>query len=150
MPASFAVDSRAQCTAPPQKVWAILTDAPTWTAWAAGCHEAVVESGHELGEVRRFRIAPLAGLPWPRLTVRERTTGYDPPHHLAYEMLAGLPGVTDYTAHVTLADTAGGGTDIGWHVTFDSKIPGLGPVIRWKLEHLYGDTAGGLARAAQR
>jgi hypothetical protein len=68
--------------AAPESVWALLTDAPTWVTWAAVCREAVVESGHGLGEIRRFRLAPVPGLAWPRLIVRERTTLFERPHHL--------------------------------------------------------------------
>jgi Polyketide cyclase / dehydrase and lipid transport len=149
MSRTFAVDASAQSVATPESVWALLTDAPTWVTWAAVCNEAVVESGHGLGEIRRFRLAPVPGLAWPRLTVRERTTFFERPHHWAYEMLSGLPGVTDYTAHVTLVGTAGGGTAIGWHVSFASGIPGLGPVLRGRLKRLYGDAAADLATAAR-
>jgi hypothetical protein len=145
----FEVDARAQSTAAPESVWALLTDAPTWVTWAAGCREAVVESGHGLGEIRRFRLAPVPGLAWPRLTVRERTTRFEPPHYWAYQMLSGLPSVTDFAAHVTLGGTLGGGTAIGWHVSFASRIPGLGPVLRGRLKRLYGDAAAGLATAAR-
>jgi hypothetical protein len=145
----WTVSARAQCAAVPEKVWTVLTDAPSWTSWA-GCHEAVVESGHDLTEVRRFKVAPLPAMPWLRITSRERTTVYDPPAHWGYVMLSGPPGITDYAADVRLEPTDAGGTTIHWQVTFRSPIPGLGPLVRRILSGLYGRTAQGLAGAAQR
>jgi polyketide cyclase/dehydrase/lipid transport protein len=142
------IDVRQRSTAPATTVWAIMTDAPTWTAWSP-CDRAEVESGHELGEVRRFRVPLVAGLPWPRLTSRERTTRYEPPHRWGYVMLSGVPGVRDYTADVTLTPTPAGGTDIRWRVSLRSTIPGIGGALRRMLLRLYAATAAGLAEAAE-
>jgi len=60
------IEVQAQSAAAATTVWAILTDATTWTAWSP-VDRAQVESGHELGEVRRFRVPLVAGLSWPRL-----------------------------------------------------------------------------------
>ena len=85
------IEVQAQSAAAATTVWAILTDATTWTAWSP-VDRAKVESGHELGEVRRFRVPLVAGLSWPRLTSRERTTIYELPRRWGYEMLSGVPG----------------------------------------------------------
>jgi Polyketide cyclase / dehydrase and lipid transport len=108
-----------------------------------------VESGRELGEVRRFRVPLFAGLPWIRLTSRDRTTAFEPPRRWVYGLLSGVPGVTDYTADVTLVPTSAGGTDIRWRVAFRAKIPGIGGALRWRLHRLYAVAGAGLARAAE-
>ena len=110
---------------------------------------AQVESGHELGEVRRFRVPLVASLSWPRLTSRERTTIYELPHRWGYEMLSGVPGVRDYAVEVNLIPTPAGGTDIRWRVSLRPSVTGTGGALRWMLQRLYADTATGLARAAE-
>jgi Polyketide cyclase / dehydrase and lipid transport len=109
----------------------------------------VVESGQQAMQVRRFKVAPLPGVPWLHVTSREQTTVYEPPRHWAYVMLSGPPGITDLSADVTLNEMVGGGTAICWHVAFRSSIAGTGPALRWTLDRLYRANAVGLARAAQ-
>ena len=142
------IEVREQSAAPATTVWAIMTDAATWTDWSP-VDRADVEAGRELGEVRRFRVPLVAGLPWPRLTSRERTTSYEPPRHWGYEMVSGVPGVRDYAVEVTLIPTSTGGTDIRWHVSLRPAVAGTGGALRWMLQRLYADTATGLARAAE-
>jgi len=142
------IEVQAQSAAAATTVWAILTDANTWTAWSP-VDRAQVESGHELGEVRRFRVPLVAGLSWPRLTSRERTTIYELPRRWGYEMLSGVPGVTDYAAEVNLIPMQAGGTDIRWRVSLRPSVTGTGGALRWMLQRLYADTATGLARAAE-
>ena len=108
-----------------------------------------MESGHELGEVRRFRVPLVAGLSWPRLTSRERTTIYELPRRWGYEMLSGVPGVTDYAAEVNLIPMQAGGTGIRWRVSLRPSVTGTGGALRWMLQRLYADTATGLARPAE-
>jgi hypothetical protein len=145
--AMFEIDVQAWSGAPPASVWAILTDTPTWTTWSH-CDQAVVESGHKLGEVRSFRVPLVTGLRWPYLTSHERTTAYEAPRRWGYELLSGVPGASDYTAEVTLTPIATGGTGIRWRVSFNTKLPGIGRVLRWKLHRVYAGAAAGLAQAA--
>jgi hypothetical protein len=142
------IEVREQSAAAATTVWAILTDATGWTGWSP-VDRAEVESGHELGEIRRFRVPLIGGLPWPRLTSRERTTSYEPPRRWGYEMLSGVPGVRDYAAEVTLVPTPAGGTDIRWRVSLRPAVAGTGGALQWILRRLYADTATGLARAAE-
>jgi len=144
----FEIEVRAQSAAAATAVWAIMTDATTWTGWSQA-DRAEVESGHELGEVRRFRIPLVAGLAWPRLTSRERTTSYEPPRRWGYEMLSGVPGVRDFAAEVNLVPTPAGGTDIRWRVSLRPAIACTGGALRWMLRRLYAGAATGLARAAE-
>lgn len=144
----IAVDAFAQSRASPQEIWAVLTDVGGWTSWS-GCRQAMVESGEPATQVRRFKVAPLAGMPWLRVTSREQTTVYEPPRHWGYVMLSGIPGVTDLTADVTFDAMVEGGTAIGWHVAVTPSIPGTGPALRSILGRVYRKAAVGLARAAQ-
>src|SRR2546430_8980748 len=105
------IDVTARSAAPPQRVWTLLADAGSWPRWAP-FDEAVVEEGAGLGELRRFRTG--------RRTTRERITGFEPPHRLAYELVSGIP-IRDYEAEVTLTPDDDG-TVIRWHSHFRAKI----------------------------
>jgi hypothetical protein len=50
---------------------------------------------------------------------REEIVAFDPPTHLGYVILSGLP-VRDYRSDVTLTELPGGRTRIGWRSTFDT------------------------------
>jgi uncharacterized protein YndB with AHSA1/START domain len=132
------IDVRARSEAPPERVWALLADARTWSRWAP-FDDAEVADGEGLGELRRFRTG--------RRTTVERVTGFEPPRRLEYELVSGIP-IRDYRAEVTLA-TEDGGTAIRWHSRFRAKIPGTGGFIRRRLERFIEESAEGLARGAE-
>ncbi len=62
-----------------------------------------------------------------RLTsLREEIVERVPERRLSYMLLSGL-AIRDYRADVDLRPTADG-TEIRWHTTFRSKLPGVGGV----------------------
>jgi uncharacterized protein YndB with AHSA1/START domain len=132
------IDVKARSSAPPERVWALLADARSWSRWAP-FDEASVEEGEGLGELRRFRTG--------RRTTRERVTGFDQPQRFEYELVSGIP-IRDYRAEVTLTPDSGG-TAIRWHSRFRPKIPGTGGLARRQLERFIERTAQGLAREAE-
>jgi uncharacterized protein YndB with AHSA1/START domain len=134
------VDVEAHSAAPPERVWALLADARSWTRWA-GFEEAHVEEGEGVGEVRRYRRG--------RVTGRERVTALEFPRRFAYEFLSGLP-VRDYRAEVTLTPPSDTGTHIRWRSRFAAKIPGTGWLLRRRLRRFLAEPAEGLAREAER
>jgi uncharacterized protein YndB with AHSA1/START domain len=132
------LDARVRSAAPPERVWALLADVTTWPRWA-DFDEASVESGSGLGELRAFRRG--------RTRTSERVTVFEPPRRLGYDLVSGIP-IRDYHADVTLTPE-NGGTDIRWHSTFKTKVPGTGWLIRHSLQRFVADTAERLARAAE-
>jgi uncharacterized protein YndB with AHSA1/START domain len=132
------IDVSARSAAPPERVFALLADARSWSRWAP-FDESTVEEGEGVGELRRFQRG--------RRTTRERVTALEPPHRLAYELVSGVP-VRDYRAEVTLTPT-NGGTEIRWQSRFNAKIPGTGGLARRGLQRFIQQTAEGLAREAE-
>jgi hypothetical protein len=118
------IDVRAHAHADPQRVWDVLVDVASWPAWAP-FDEVSIERGHEVGEVRRVRSG--------RITTRERVVAFEPPHCYRYVIESGLP-VNKYVAEVLLVPGADEGTDVSWHATFTSKIPGAGWVLKYLID----------------
>ena len=134
------IDVHAASAASPDRLYALLADARSWTDWAP-FDGADVESGHGVGEVRRLRKG--------RVKSKERVVALEPPRRFVYEFLSGLP-IRDYRAEVTLDPRPDGGTTVRWHSTFRAKVPGTGWAMRWSLKRFIAETAEGLARRAEK
>ena len=83
------------------------------------------------------------------LTSREQIVAFEPPHHLGYTLLAGLP-LREYRSDVTLTPTAAGGTDIEWRSSFEPRWPGTGWFWGRFLTLMISQFSGRLAEAAAR
>jgi Polyketide cyclase / dehydrase and lipid transport len=137
------ISVRAETTADPDAVYALLVDGATWPTWSPlgsfELEQAGPDGGEGVGAVRVFRTG--------RVTSRERVAELVPGRRFSYELLSGLP-VRDYRADVDLARAAGGGTEIHWRSRFLPKVPGTGWLIRRRLTDFIGQCARGLAARA--
>lgn len=134
----------ATSAAPPEKVFDVLADGAGWSAWAGAL---VVRSWWEReGDPAPGGVGAIRALGLPRLGSREEIVAYDPPRHLAYVILSGLP-VKRYRADVRL-EPEGSGTRITWSGVFVPKLPGTGPLLRAFLVLTVGGFARRLARHA--
>lgn len=140
--ASYEVTARS--AAAPERVFALLADAPSWKRWAG---PVIVASWWEregtpapggVGAIRRLGVRGASS--------REEIVAYDPPTHLAYTILSGLP-VRDYLANVRLTPD-GTGTRIEWSGRFTPKLPGTGGVLRLFLLSTIGSFVKRLAKQA--
>ena len=134
------VEAEARSSASPDRVWALIADARSWTRWA-GFDDVQVQGDEGVGQIRRNRRG--------RITGRDRVVVFDAPRHYAYESSSALP-VRDYRGEVTLTPLGNAGTRIGWRSRFDAKIPGTGWLLRRGLRRFLGELANGLAREAER
>ena len=66
---------------------------------------------------------------------REQIIEYDPPHHLGYTIVSGIP-VRGYHADIDLVPDDRRGTTIRWAGAFEPKIPGTGARSRPLLERI--------------
>lgn len=132
-----------ETTASPETVWRWLADAASWSEWSALTETRLEREGTPapdgVGAIRAF--ARRGG------SSREEVVAFDPPHHLAYVLLAGLP-INNYRADVTLTAVPSG-TRIMWHSEFDDKMPGTGFAMRGFIRFVLTDIAKRLARRAE-
>ena len=147
----------AHSRAPIEEVWPLLGEAHRWSLWSFLDHSGLVSEGEPapdgVGAVRRFSRYGTGST--------EEVVAWDPPHHLAYTIVSGLP-VLRYRADVVLTSEpgadAGGpvGTDAGgpvgttvtWSVVFTPKVPGTGALLGGVLRPLIQGFATSVCRYA--
>jgi uncharacterized protein YndB with AHSA1/START domain len=138
------IEVSAHSSAPVERVWALLADARGWPEWtpfdAAELEREGSPVADGVGAIRRFTNG--------KTVTRECVVAFEPPHWLAYQLLSGLP-VRDYRADVTLQPAPDGGTAIRWQSRFEPLVPGMGWLVRRRLEPFIGDVAQRLARRAE-
>ena len=94
-----------------------------------------------MGAIRRLGRPPAFAL--------EEILEYDPPHHLAYTIVRGLP-VRGYHADIDLLAATDGGTAIRWAGAFEPKLPGTGALFAAILERIVHGYATSAAAEAER
>lgn len=137
------IDVTRHAQAPPATVWRWLADAASWSSWTRLTRTRLERNGAPtpdgVGAIRHFGRAGGAS--------REEVVVFEPPHHLAYVLLSGLP-IKNYRADVTLTAEAGG-TRIDWHGEFDQRYPGTAGLMRVFIRTVLTDIAKSLALRAE-
>ncbi len=128
-------------SAPPGAVFEVLADATRWKDWA-GSMITVSEWDRE-GDPAPGGVGAVRKLGRPPAYALEQILEYDPPHHMAYTIVRGIP-VRGYHADIDLVATPDGGTTIRWSGAFEPKIPGTGAMFAAVL----GRIVQGYGRAA--
>lgn len=130
--------------APIDVVWAMLADARGYSSWALMSRSTLEREGDDtpdgVGAIRNFGSAGVMS--------REEVVVFEPPTHLAYVLLAGLP-IDDYRADVRLTELGPRSCRISWDGEFDAPAP-IGLVMRRFLGFVLGDFVRRLAREAPR
>ena len=116
----------------------------TWKDWGTFTVAELEQEGDPapdgVGAIRRFGF--------PVYASREQVVAFEPPTHLGYTLLSGLP-LAGYRSDVTLAPAAGGGTDISWVSSFDARAAD-GWFWAGFLKLMLTDFTRRLAKAAER
>lgn len=128
--------------APIETVWAMVADARGYRTWAAMTTTELEREGDPAPDgVGAIRIFGSMGV-----NSREEVVAFEPPTHLGYVLLAGLP-VDDYRADVTLTAVDARRTRVTWVGQFDA--PGVrGAVMERFLRFVLGDFVRRLAKHA--
>lgn len=138
---TFVVE--ASCAAAPERVFALLEDAPAWQRWAGPLvPRARWESGGTgtVGAVRRLGAGPLS--------VREQVVRHETPTEFSYALLTARRW-HGYRADVRLRDDGRGGTTITWSGSLDCPVPGVAHLLGPLFRLLVKDFARRLAYAAR-
>ena len=134
------VEIQQRIAAPIETVWAHYTDYVGWTEWAG------------LGRVRIAR----EGTPAPNgvgcvrevsnlgMKLVEEVLSFEPPRRMTYRVVRGAP-IRDYLAEVVF-DPCDGQTLVTWRSQFNSRLPGLGGVMRVFIARLFRTALRNLAR----
>jgi uncharacterized protein YndB with AHSA1/START domain len=141
-PLSFEVRARSRASA--EAVWSVIADARAWSEWAGLVTRSSLEREGQpepdgVGAVRRLGTGAFDS--------REEVVEFDPPKHLAYVLLSGMP-VRHYRADVYL-EGGPGGTDISWRSSFEARYPGTGKALVWFMSWMVGQFARRAARRAE-
>lgn len=138
------VEGRARAAAPREAVWALLADAEGWSRWGIWEETRLERQGEPPGG----GLGAVKHMVQPSRTVVEEVTVFEPPVRYGYRLLSGIP-VKDYEAEVLLSEQ-GDGTEIVWRSQFAGRLPGVGGLVRRKLQPVMQDVAERLAREAER
>ena len=134
----------ANIAAPVDVVWALLADHRHYCEWAAMSSSSLEREGSpEPDGVGAIRVLGTANV-----LSREQIVEFDPPDHLAYTLLSGLP-ISNYRSDVTLTDHPGPRTLLTWASSYDARV-GTGWPMKLFLQFVRGDFARRLSRAAVR
>ena len=137
---SINFEIRRSSTAPPDRVFALLSDAPSWGTWFKPARNVSWEAGAE-PPVRLVNVAP-------GLTVREVVVEETAPTHHAYSIRSVIP-VKDHRADVWLSERADGGTDIRWVCGANPKLPGSGMAVKFLLSTAVDRLCAALVKGAE-
>jgi uncharacterized protein YndB with AHSA1/START domain len=130
---------RLHSTAPAERLFALLSDAPGWPQWFPAARRA--EWATDTAE--RVRLVGVG-----RFVVREVVLEETAPTQHAYSIRSLIP-VRDHRADVRFSPTASG-THIVWTTTFRPAVPGTGALLRHGLRFGVQRLAAALIAAAER
>ncbi|MHB8431148.1 MAG: SRPBCC family protein [Acidimicrobiales bacterium] len=140
---SWSFEATAYSSARVDVVWPLLGEARRWKEWTFLDSTSVIRAGRPhpdgVGALRSFTRRGIGSL--------EQVVAWEPPHHLGYILVRGIP-VRGYRADVVLR-SEGNGTAITWTGAFDARIPGTGRLLAVALSSLVARFARDAARYAE-
>jgi hypothetical protein len=143
-PGRFTFASSVHTAAAKEDVWPLIGEAGRWREWSWMTRTYLLRPGHlepeGVGALRRFGVGPGGST--------EEVVEWDPPRHLGYRAVKGLP-VRRYRADVVL-ESDDDGTTITWRGAFDPLVPGSGGLLRMVLRRMTRGFAVRVARYAER
>ncbi len=135
------VEVRRRIDGSPQDVWDVYTDHVAWGDWGGLGPVRLERQGEPppggTGCVRVVGHAPLAAV--------EEILSFEPPKRMTYRIVRGGLPMRDHFGEVEL-EPDGEGTRITWRCRFESRIPGLGGLMRFAVERVFGRVLDGMVR----
>jgi uncharacterized protein YndB with AHSA1/START domain len=127
--------------APPQAVWDAYTDHARWSEWA-GFPKSWLEVP---GQPDRNGTGAVRGFGAGGVKVLEEVLDFEPPKRMTYRLIKGPMPIANHLGEVRF-EPEQGGTRVVWGCQFDSKIPGLGGLLRLFITRTFRTALEGLAR----
>ena len=131
--------------APIEVVWDVLTDHAAYRSWTPVVSSRLVTPGtsepNGVDAVRFLGVGPVGA--------KEKVLVHEPPHHLAYTVVAGLP-VREYRADARLAEGDGAWTSLEYTGSFQPRVPGTGRVLAFLVSTVLRTLVSSLARESER
>lgn len=124
----------------PQAVFDTYTDHLGWPEWGGPSARLEREGDpapNGTGCIRVLGPGPLA--------VHEEILSFEPPKRMTYRIVKGLLPLRDHFGEVDFTPE-GDGTRVVWRCRFESRVPGLGPLLRVVIAQLFRRVLDGLAR----
>ena len=138
----YEFEASARSTASAEAIWPLVGQATRWKEWAWMTRTELLRQGDPppdgVGALRRFAFGPGGS--------KEEVVVWDPPRHLGYVVVRGLP-VRGYRADVHL-DQDDTGTLVTWRCSVEPLVPGTGGALRVALRAMVGGFARRLCRYA--
>ncbi|HLS00106.1 MAG TPA: DUF5995 family protein [Mycolicibacillus parakoreensis] len=135
---------RQPVAAAPAVVWESLTDPGQMNAWSTARIELVGFGDRQradgVGAMRRVYL-PYSGLP-----LTEVIHASEPPYHLGYTVVGGVPLLREHTGRITVTPAGGDAAEIRWEVVMRFEAPGLATVAARLIE---GELRRSLRRLAE-
>jgi hypothetical protein len=126
----YPFEASARSSAPAEVLWSLVGEAVRWKEWSWMTRTFLLREGDPppdgVGALRRFAVGPGGS--------QEEVVAWEPPRHLGYVAVRGLP-IRHYSADVYIDDD-GPGTVVTWRCAVEPLVPGTGPVLRFVLRRM--------------
>ncbi len=129
--------------APPARVFEVYTDHAGWSQWA-GFRRSWLERE---GAPDRNGSGAIRGFASGGIEAFEEVLEFEPPKRMTYRVVRGGLPMRDHLGEV-LFEADGDGTLLTWRCRFESRIPGLGWLLRLIVNRVFRNALEGLARYA--
>ena len=145
MPRTYDSRFTRRIDAPVEVVWDVLTDHAAYRSWTPVVSSRLVTEGttepNGVDAVRFLGVGPVGA--------KEKVLVHEPPHHLAYTVVAGLP-VREYRADARLTEGDGPWTELEYTGSFRPTLPGTGRVLAFLVTSVLRTLVSSLARESER
>ena len=135
------IEVKRHFSAPPDRVWDAYTDHADWKNWA-GFTSSWLEKH---GSPDKNGMGCIRGFGSNGVNVYEQVVEWEPKKRFAYRIIKGGLPMKDHYGETMFAPD-GDGTLVTWRCRFDSRVPGLGRVMKMFVERIFRNALAGLAK----
>ncbi len=127
--------------AEPQEVWDAYTDHSGWNEWA-GIRRSTLEIEGQPHKNGSGAVRCLGSFGFNAL---EKVVDFDPPRRMTYSVFKGGLPMRNHLGEIIL-EPDGDHTRLTWNCRFDSRVPGLGWLMKLYVMYFFRSALNGLAK----